>query len=60
MIEPALQDELRRIASEPILVIACDFDGTLAAIAPTVSIAGLGRVADLAARLPQTGLRFWP
>lgn len=35
MIEQRLQDEIRRIAGVPVLLVACDFDGTLAAIAPT-------------------------
>lgn len=35
MIERALQDELNRVVAEPILLVACDFDGTLAAIAPS-------------------------
>jgi trehalose 6-phosphate phosphatase len=39
VIEPKLQEELRRIAAAPILLVACDFDGTLAAIAPTPDLA---------------------
>ncbi|MBX3375821.1 MAG: trehalose-phosphatase [Phycisphaeraceae bacterium] len=35
MIEPKLHEELKRIAGSPVLLVACDFDGTLAAIAPT-------------------------
>ncbi len=43
MIEPRLQDELRRIAASPILLVGCDFDGTLAAIAPTPDLAEVDR-----------------
>ncbi len=55
MIERALQDALNRVASEPILLVACDFDGTLAAIAPSpiearadeASLAALHRLTQL-------------
>jgi len=55
VIERALQDELNRVVGEPILLVACDFDGTLAAIAPSpiearadeASLAALHRLTQL-------------
>ncbi|MCW5764694.1 MAG: trehalose-phosphatase [Phycisphaeraceae bacterium] len=36
-IDPALEERLRTAAAAPMLLIACDFDGTLSPIAPTPS-----------------------